>query len=620
MSSVPHRKDIQGLRAIAVLAVMVFHLNPTWLPGGFVGVDVFLVISGFLITSILLHKKSSAGYSLTETLKYFYVSRFKRIVPAYFLMLIIVALVAAVLFLPSDFNTFRKGLEKATWFSSNRYFADFGDYFAPASNEQPLLHTWSLAVEIQFYLLAPFIVLLLPIRLLKWFFVVLLIGLTALAEYHLRFLGMEQATYYSLYARLPEFFVGGLAALYVTTVSRVEGSTAWLGILGMLLIVISAITQPLLGSFPGILALLPVVGSVLLLSQPTQGWVGELLSCKTLVWLGGLSYSLYLWHWPVLAFLRYYTSAEVLDIEFSILFVLLTFILSIVSYYGVERVFRSKSTKKKQALSWGLLVFGVLGASQTMAKVNAMFTPVALPLEYLRYGDDSQNCHGHIVGDCLRGDLDSVKEILVLGDSHAAMLNHFFDHIGKEIGFKARVITASSCVTIPGFDYNRIAEWAQQSCVAQIEQTKSYLENVELIFITASWNWHLRSEEFNRALRDFLQNMASQAQVYILSQVPLLNRNPQRAKRFLSLGLTPYVNINSDYLRTNEYLYDLSMVIDRVHYLELNFLPVFKSPPFYNGELLYYDEHHLNEVAVVEYAKQALPTFEEIFIEWNIVE
>ncbi|MBF4410220.1 acyltransferase family protein, partial [Vibrio anguillarum] len=563
MSSVPHRKDIQGLRAIAVLAVMVFHLNPTWLPGGFVGVDVFLVISGFLITSILLHKKSSAGYSLTETLKYFYVSRFKRIVPAYFLMLIIVALVAAILFLPSDFNTFRKGLEKATWFSSNRYFADFGDYFAPASYEQPLLHTWSLAVEIQFYLLAPFIVLLLPIRLLKWFFVVLLIGLTALAEYRLRFLGMEQATYYSLYARLPEFFVGGLAALYVTTVSRVEGSTAWLGILGMLLIVISAITQPLLGSFPGILALLPVVGSVLLLSQPTQGWVGELLSCKTLVWLGGLSYSLYLWHWPVLAFLRYYTSAEVLDIEFSILFVLLTFILSIVSYYGVERVFRSKSTNKKQALSWGLLVFGVLGASQTMAKVNAMFTPVALPLEYLRYGDDSQNCHGHIVGDCLRGDLDSVKEILVLGDSHAAMLNHFFDHIGKEIGFKARVITASSCVTIPGFDYNRIAEWAQQSCVAQIEQTKSYLENVELIFITASWNWHLRSEEFNRALRDFLQNMASQAQVYILSQVPLLNRNPQRAKRFLSLGLTPYVNINSDYLRTNEYLYDLSMVIDR---------------------------------------------------------
>ncbi|EPN7754242.1 acyltransferase family protein [Vibrio cholerae] len=206
MSSAPHRKDIQGLRAIAVLAVMVFHLNPVWLPGGFVGVDAFLVISGFLITSILLHKKSSTDYSLTETLKYFYVSRFKRIVPAYFLMLIIVALVAAVLFLPSDFNTFRKGLEKAAWFTSNSYFASFSDYFAPANYEQPLLHTWSLAVEIQFYLLAPFLVLLIPVKWLKWVFTGLLFGLTGLAEYRLRFIGAEQATYYSLYARLPEFF------------------------------------------------------------------------------------------------------------------------------------------------------------------------------------------------------------------------------------------------------------------------------------------------------------------------------------------------------------------------------------------------------------------------------
>jgi peptidoglycan/LPS O-acetylase OafA/YrhL len=219
MSTANYRPDIQGLRAIAVLAVMAFHFNPAWLPGGFVGVDIFLVISGFLITSILLHKKTQAGYSLPETLKYFYASRFKRIAPAYFVMLVLVALVAAVFFLPQDFNTFKKGLEKAAWFNSNNYFAGFGDYFAPANHEQPLLHTWSLAVEIQFYLLAPFMVLLLPIRWLKWVFTGLLIGLTAIAEYRMRILGIEQATYYSLYARLPEFFAGALAALYVKTVS-----------------------------------------------------------------------------------------------------------------------------------------------------------------------------------------------------------------------------------------------------------------------------------------------------------------------------------------------------------------------------------------------------------------
>ncbi len=209
------RRDIQGLRAIAVLLVMLFHFNPVWLPGGFVGVDVFLVISGYLIVSILLDKKSQPEYRLFNTLRYFYLSRFKRIAPAYFAMLIVVSLLAAVLFLPSDLAIYKQGMKQAIWFNSNHYFADFGDYFAPANHEQPLLHTWSLAVEIQFYLLAPLLVLLLPSKLLKWLFASLLICLTAVAEYRLRVLGIEQATYYSLYARLPEFLAGGLLAVYL---------------------------------------------------------------------------------------------------------------------------------------------------------------------------------------------------------------------------------------------------------------------------------------------------------------------------------------------------------------------------------------------------------------------
>ncbi|MGM0984795.1 MAG: acyltransferase family protein [Pseudomonadota bacterium] len=358
----------------------------------------------------IAEKKAQPDYTLPATLKFFYASRFKRIAPAYFVMLVWVALVAAVFFLPQNFNTFNKGLEKAAWFNSNSYFADFGDYFAPANHEQPLLHTWSLAVEIQFYILAPFMVSLLSVRWLKWIFAGLLIGLTAIAECRLRLLGIEQATYFSLYARLPEFFAGGLAALYVTTVSGGGRSpAAWLGTLGLLLIVMATITQPLLGPFPGIAALLPVAGSVLLLSQLTQGWVSKLLSCKILVWIGVLSYSLYLWHWPVLAFLRYYTGAEVLSVEFSLMFILLTLMLSITSYYGVERAFRTNRTNKKQALGWVLLASGVLGTSQAMARVNSVFTPEQLPIEYRRYADPATICHGKMVGDCLKGDLASDK-------------------------------------------------------------------------------------------------------------------------------------------------------------------------------------------------------------------
>ena len=165
-----YRPDIQGLRAIAVLLVMLFHFDPAWLPGGFVGVDVFLVLSGYLIVSILLNRKNQPGYRLTSTLQDFYLSRLKRIAPAYFAMLVTVSLLAAVLFLPADLATYKEGLKQAAWFNSNHYFAGFGDYFAPANHEQPLLHTWSLAVEIQFYLLAPLLVLLLPIKALKWLF------------------------------------------------------------------------------------------------------------------------------------------------------------------------------------------------------------------------------------------------------------------------------------------------------------------------------------------------------------------------------------------------------------------------------------------------------------------
>jgi peptidoglycan/LPS O-acetylase OafA/YrhL len=148
MSVTSYRPDIQGLCAVAVLAVMLFHFNPTWLPGGFVGVDVFLVISGYLIARILLARKAQPDYYLGGTLRYFYASRLKRIAPAYFAMLVLVSLLAAVLFLPQDLTIYKKGLNQAVWFNSNHYFA-------PANHEQPLLHTWSLAVEIQFYLLAP---------------------------------------------------------------------------------------------------------------------------------------------------------------------------------------------------------------------------------------------------------------------------------------------------------------------------------------------------------------------------------------------------------------------------------------------------------------------------------
>lgn len=611
MGTTHYRPDIQGLRAIAVLAVVLFHYNPALLPGGFVGVDVFLVISGYLIVRILLQKKAQPDYRLTATLRYFYFSRIKRIAPAYYAMLMLVSLLAAVLLLPKDLAIYEKGLDQALWFDSNSYFASFGDYFAPASHEQPLLHTWSLAVEVQFYLLAPFLVLLLPRRALKWVLLLFLVALTAIAQYRLSTLGNQQATYYSLYARLPEFFMGGLVA--VLSYSHTDKQYSGLAPTGLLLVLAAAMAQPRLGHFPGLPALLPMIGTALILWHPALGVVQRVLGSRTMVWIGELSYSLYLWHWPVLALLRYYTGEQVLDMPFGLLFLTLTLLLATLSYYGLEVPLRGSTTGVRQAVGYGLLACAAFATASAMEKLDRLASPPPLPIQYQRYADPATICHGQIVGDCLKGDLSSNKEVLVLGDSHAAMLNLFFDQLGKELGFRARIITASNCVTIPEFDYLRIAEWARQPCLEQIEYAKKYLSKNKIIFLAALWNWQLVSDDFKKSLNKFLKNQSQLgAKIYLLEQEPLLSKNPQRMIRFNSWGVEPVVHVNSNYQQANIILKGIAANHSGVVSLNFETTGFFDKAPFWKGTPIYFDEHHLNEEGSKRYAVVARDAFKDI--------
>lgn len=318
----------------------------------------------------------------------------------------------------------------------------------------------------------------------------------------------------------------------------------------------------------------------------------------------------------MLAFLRYYTGSEVLNVEFTLLFIGLTLLLSMFSYYGIERAFRHSYLSKKQLVAWVVLVLSVLGTSQSIAKVNAVLTPEPLPIEYKRYADPATICHGQMVGDCLKGDLNSEKEILVLGDSHAAMLNHFFDYLGKELGFKARIITASSCVTIPGFDYKRIPEYAQQACLDQIKEVERYLPNAKAIFLGGFWSWQLASADFQNVITKFFDSTNQlQIKVYILEQEPLLNSNPLRVLRFNSLGMEPKIIINPIYHQANVLLQHLSAKYSNVASLNFESTGLFEQAPFLNGRSIYLDKHHLNEVGARAYANYALPYFQQLLNE-----
>lgn len=299
----PHsyRPDIDGLRAIAVLSVVFFHAG-LGVPGGFVGVDVFFVISGFVITRLLGAELREGRFSIAR----FYERRIRRLFPAFFAVLLVSTALAALLFMPPEFALYGRSMALAAVFASNIGFWDEAGYFDTDARFKPLLHTWSLGVEEQFYLVFPLLLLglhrLAPGR-RPWLLAALVVGSFLLS---LRWMqGAPDSAFYLLPARAWELGIGSLLAMMPTRVCRHGWQAAAGGLLGLLLI-----TAALLGlsedtPFPGTTALLPCLGAALaIVAGGTPNPVSRALSWRPLVVVGLVSYSLYLWHWPVIVFLQ----------------------------------------------------------------------------------------------------------------------------------------------------------------------------------------------------------------------------------------------------------------------------------------------------------------------------
>lgn len=492
------RNDIQGLRAIAVLSVIFYHVNKEWLPGGFLGVDIFFVISGFLITGIVLLQLKNNSFSL----KTFYITRLKRIVPAYIALLVVVTIAAAFLLIPRDFDSYWSSLKAAIHFNSNNFYANQHDYFAPAAHELPLLHLWSLAVEMQYYLLLPLLLLFIPNKFLKEAFVLIAGGLTIYSARQLS-AGLHQEEYFSLFSRIPEFLIGGIFAAgdigsrWKSTISNIAA------VIGVALVVLSLWLITEASQFPGLLALPPCIGVALVIAAQNS-LVNRLLSHNILVWIGALSYSLYLWHWPILAMLRYFGGDYVLPTPTLILFAALTTTLATLSYYVIERPFRNKNISIILPASLAVVFISSVSISSF---VNSKLV-TSLRVELTRYAPENEICHGMIVGDCIRGDHSAKDSILLLGDSHAAQLNFFADELGNHLHSKIKVITASSCVTIEGFDIDRLPQWARAPCEKQIRFTKSNIDAADSIIVAGMWQYQAASPVFLMALDRFISAAA----------------------------------------------------------------------------------------------------------------
>ncbi len=356
-----YRKEIDGLRALAVIAVMLFHAGFEFFGGGFLGVDIFFVISGYLITSIILAELEKGTFTIAN----FYERRIRRIFPALFFVILATIPFAYYWFLPSELASFGKSIISVSVFASNFFFWQESDYFAADSELLPLLHTWSLAVEEQYYLFFPIIMMVLwkfGKKTLLATLIVLAVFSLALSEWAWRY--SPEFNFYMLPTRIWELLAGALVAFYLS--KRAPNGHQIGAMLGLLAIFASLFFYDSGIPIPSHYGLLPILGTVLILLFATeQTLVGKLLSQKAFVGIGLISYSAYLWHLPIFVFARIASLEEPSPWLLGALGIV-ALLMAWISWRFVEKPFRNKKLfTQKQVLLTGMLVsilFIIIGA------------------------------------------------------------------------------------------------------------------------------------------------------------------------------------------------------------------------------------------------------------------
>ena len=344
-----YRPEIDGLRALAVVPVVLFHAGIAGFSGGFVGVDIFFVISGYLITSIILKEQQTNSFSLLG----FYERRARRILPALMLVVLLSTVAAWYLLDPFSLVDYGKSLSSVGLFVSNFYFWSVSDYFATDSDFIPLLHTWSLAVEEQFYLIFPvFMIATLAWVKSKRLFILAVVAVVSLAFCEWAWRNAPEANFFLPFSRTWELIIGGLCAIYAihpihASLTKQLGSAA-----GLLMLLYAIVFFDKSTPFPSVYALIPVLGTALIiLFSDQQTAVGKLLSQPFIVGIGLISYSAYLWHQPLFVFARL-NSLDELSVTNLLALSVLAFVMAYLSWRFVEKPFRNRHWLSRGQILW----------------------------------------------------------------------------------------------------------------------------------------------------------------------------------------------------------------------------------------------------------------------------
>ena len=493
-----YRPEIDGLRAISVIGVVLFHLELGF-PGGFVGVDVFFVISGYLITGILLRQLGEDRFSLME----FWARRVRRIVPAAIVMVVGALLIGAFLQTPERYASLARSAMAHVLMASNCYFTRDQGYFAEKSDHEPLLHTWSLSVEEQFYLIFPLIVCFVwkraPQRLALVFTSAALISFS---WSWIEVVSNPKWAFFLLPARGWELLVGALLAILPQKTMRSLGDEAWAG-LGLVLVLAPMFFFDRQTAFPGPGALAPVLGAALLIWTGGSTKIGKLLGWRALVRIGLISYSLYLWHWPFVVFAREMVIELTLTWKISLL--VASLLAGYSSWRWVEMPSRSGLllATRRRSLIFGLTSAVTLFVIAFSIKASGGF-PSRLPAELrLIISDITWNGAEYTSAKSEAMPIgfqdDGPVDFVLWGDSHGASAAPAVNAVATDFKLKGHAYLNNGTPPVTGLWFADMSEASAAEMVALNERVLAEIIDSKPMAVFLVGRWVARCEGYNEA-------------------------------------------------------------------------------------------------------------------------
>jgi len=455
-----YRKEIDGLRALALLSVIFFHAGVPQFSGGFVGVDVFFVISGYLVTTVLIQEKNSTTFSI----KQFYERRVRRIAPALFFTLLVSKIFAWFLLSPSEMKAFSLSLIAVSTFTANVLFYLTTGYFQTAAELSPLLHTWSLAVEEQYYIFFPLFLS------LTWKFgkpiLIIIIAVMAFASFGLAQWGSTHAitsTFYLLPTRAWELLCGALISFCPSYERKLNKNTLVFqifSVIGLILICVPFFVFNRKTPFPSVYTLAPVIGSMMVIFfANAQNDVGKLLGNRILVGIGLISYSSYLWHQPILVFSR--KAIDMNDITAVSSTIGLSLLAGYLSWRFVEQPFRRKKSFNTESIFYysggmsilfiaiGLVGYFTDGFKDRFISIDSL---QATHSENFQRVDEcfliQAEANAFVQFNCAKTDISAQYNVLLIGDSHAASLYPGLNNYLQSNNVHLSMMTAGYCLPL----------------------------------------------------------------------------------------------------------------------------------------------------------------------------